>query len=753
MTEAQLRLLVEQMPVAVAMFDCNLRYVAVSSRWLSDFRINGPVLGRSHYDVFPKIPERWKEVHCRALTGEVISECEDRIERADRSVLWLRWEVRPWRDADGVIGGIIIYSEDITARKLADQERQLFVSLAQSSRDFIGMCDAQFTPFFVNAAGLRMVGLGSLEEATRTPVKEFFFPEDQAFIMNDFFPRVKREGCGEVEIRFRHFVTRKPLWMQYSVFSLSEVTSGQVTGYATVSRNITEQKKAQEEERRHAAELQAILDTAPIGLSIALDPQGRSIRGNRANEEMFGVPPGADFSMAGPRARPFKIFHEGRELRIDELPMQRALRGEAVSDQIMEVQRADGRTFIVFAKAKPLLDEAGRPRGAVGAFLDITALKKAEDALRAADRRKDEFLAMLAHELRNPLAPIRNALYVFKRSGADTLNTENLLSIMERQVDHLVRLVDDLLEVSRISHGKIELKKERCDLAGIIRHAVETSQPHIQAAGQRLTVELPSSPVTLDADPVRLAQVFANLLNNAAKYTKNGGSIWLKAERSGDEVIVSVRDNGMGISAEMLPRVFDLFTQSSRALGRAQGGLGIGLALARSLVHLHGGQIEARSEGPGRGSEFTVRLPLAAGASQDETIEGETTVASVPASHRVLVVDDDRDVGDSLVMLLQLMGTDVRVAYNGEAALAAVAEFKPHLALVDIGMPSMDGYETARRIRLIPEGKDLVLVALSGWGGDNDRRRAMEAGFDHHFVKPMEFDALESLLASPPVGA
>jgi CheY-like chemotaxis protein len=209
----------------------------------------------------------------------------------------------------------------------------------------------------------------------------------------------------------------------------------------------------------------------------------------------------------------------------------------------------------------------------------------------------------------------------------------------------------------------------------------------------------------------------------------------------------------MGISTEMLPQVFDLFTQSSRALGRAQGGLGIGLALARSLVHLHGGQIEARSEGPGRGSKFTVRLPLAAGASQDETIEGETTVASVPASHRVLVVDDDQDVGDSLVMLLQLMGADVRVAYNGAAALATVAEFKPHLALVDIGMPNMDGHETARRIRLMPEGKNLVLVALSGWGGDDDRRRAMEAGFDHHFVKPMEIDALECLLASPPVGA
>ncbi len=257
----------------------------------------------------------------------------------------------------------------------------------------------------------------------------------------------------------------------------------------------------------------------------------------------------------------------------------------------------------------------------------------------------------------------------------------------------------------------------------------------------------PIEPLVLEADAVRLTQVFANLLNNAAKYTENGGSIWLKAERSGDEVIVSVRDNGMGISAEMLPRVFDLFTQSGRALDRAQGGLGIGLALSRSLVHLHGGQIEARSEGPGRGSEFTVRLPLGEAPSSHAGSKGSTALAPKLLC-RILVVDDDRDVADSLVMLLQSMGADVRVAYNGAAALATVAEFKPDLALVDIGMPNMDGYETARRIRLMPEGKNLVLVALSGWGRDEDRQRTTEAGFDHHFVKPMEIGALENLLTS-----
>jgi len=408
------------------------------------------------------------------------------------------------------------------------------------------------------------------------------------------------------------------------------------------------------------------------------------------------------------------------------------------------------RYFLVSKFAIPT--NSGTKRLVGGVAIDDTdrivakeRLKEASEKLLEADRCKDEFIATLAHELRNPLAPIRNGLHVLRRSGGLGPNLERVQRLMERQIDHLVRLVDDLLEVARISRGKIELLKERVDLASVIDHAAEMNGDLIDASGLELFVALPIEPLLLEADAVRLTQVFANLLNNAAKYTENGGSIWLKAERSGEEVIVSVRDNGIGISAEMLPRVFDLFTQSRRALGRAQGGLGIGLALSRSLVHLHGGQIEARSEGLGRGSEFTVRLPL--GEAPSSHAESEISKAFAPKSpRRILVVDDDRDVADSLVMLLQLMGADVRVAYNGEAALALVVEFKPHLALVDIGMPGIDGYETARRIRKLREGQSLILLALSGWGRDEDRRRSTEAGFDRHFVKPIKLEALESLL-------
>jgi signal transduction histidine kinase/ActR/RegA family two-component response regulator len=415
-----------------------------------------------------------------------------------------------------------------------------------------------------------------------------------------------------------------------------------------------------------------------------------------------------------------------------------------------------GRRWFTEASAAPILGEQGEIIGGVAVTVDITERRRIEQALRENDRRKDEFLATLAHELRNPLAPIRNAVYLLQKlDGDDPVAKDrgrSLVTMMEKQVAHLIRLVDDLLEVSRITSGKIELRKQHVDLAAVIHQAIQTSEPLINAGRHKMSVSLSSKPLIVDGDLVRLTQVFANLLNNAAKYTLPEGHIEISTKRDGDEAVVSVRDSGIGISADTLPRVFDLFTQSSRALSHAQGGMGVGLALARSLVEMHGGRVEGRSGGIGHGSEFVVRLPLTITSSRGEETGSEATVSSTAGSHRVLVVDDDRDVADTLVMLLQSMGADVRVAYGGAAALPAVAEFKPHFAFVDIGMPVMDGYETVRRIRMLPEGKDIVLAALSGWGRDEDRRRATEAGFDHHFVKPIDIDALENLLGSAPVG-
>jgi PAS domain S-box-containing protein len=371
--------------------------------------------------------------------------------------------------------------------------------------------------------------------------------------------------------------------------------------------------------------------------------------------------------------------------------------------------------------------------------------------VREADRRKDEFLAMLAHELRNPLAPIRNALHILKQAGADAAVLGRVREMMERQVQHMTRMVDDLLDVSRITRGKIELRKEDVDLASVVGRTVEVARPLIGDRRQTLTVDLPPEPVRLEADPTRLEQVLANLLNNAAKYTDHGGHIGLSARREGGELVLRVKDTGVGIAPDMLRRIFEPFVQADRVLHQSQGGLGIGLTLVRRLVEMHGGSVTAHSEGPGRGSEFVVRLPA---LSPEPPIPGARSagVGGEPARaaprRRILAVDDNVDAADSLAVLLRLEGHDVRVAHDGPAALAAVEAEPPDLVFLDIGMPVMNGYDVARRLRQRPGLESLVLVAMTGWGQDEDRRRSQEAGFDHHLVKPVEPEALHRLLAS-----
>jgi PAS domain S-box-containing protein len=376
--------------------------------------------------------------------------------------------------------------------------------------------------------------------------------------------------------------------------------------------------------------------------------------------------------------------------------------------------------------------------------------------VREADRRKDEFLAMLAHELRNPLAPIRNALHIMKQSGPGGSVGEQVREMMERQVQHMTRMVDDLLDVSRITRGKIELRKEVVDLASVVSRTVEAIRPLIEDRHQELTVELPRDSVRLEADPTRLEQVLANLLNNAAKYTDHEGHIWLSAEQKGGELVLRVKDTGMGLAADMLSRIFEPFVQSDRVLHHSQGGLGIGLTLVRSLVEMHGGTVSAHSDGLGRGSEFVVRLPALSPREKiggaREAGEGGNPFEGAPLRH-ILVVDDNVDAAESLAILLRMEGHDVRVAHDGAAALAAVEAERPDIVLLDIGMPVMNGYEVAQHLRQRPGLEPLLLVAMTGWGQEEDRRRSQEAGFDHHLVKPVEPDALHKLLAEANVVA
>jgi CheY-like chemotaxis protein len=372
---------------------------------------------------------------------------------------------------------------------------------------------------------------------------------------------------------------------------------------------------------------------------------------------------------------------------------------------------------------------------------------QAEEALREADRRKDEFLATLAHELRNPLAPISNAVQLMRRPDGRR-QSDRVVEMVGRQVRQIVTLVDDLMEVSRITRGKIDLRMERVPVAEIIQSAVETSQLAIERAGHQLAVALPEEPLVLQADRVRLTQVFANLLNNAAKYTDAGGRIWVEVWREDGMALVSVRDTGIGIPAEALPRVFDMFAQAHRAVGRGQGGLGIGLTMVRSLVEMHYGTVEAHSGGAGLGSEFLVRLPL---APQDEGAGERPGLAQARpdtpfAGQRILVVDDNRDAADTLGLLLEADGADVRVVYDGRAALAMAESFLPSSVLLDIGMPGMDGYEVARRLRQDERYTSLRIVALTGWGQDADRRQTRNRGFTYHLTKPVSLEELQQIL-------
>jgi len=366
-------------------------------------------------------------------------------------------------------------------------------------------------------------------------------------------------------------------------------------------------------------------------------------------------------------------------------------------------------------------------------------------ALREADRRKDEFLATLAHELRNPLAPIGNAVQVLRLRAHKDPTVDELAAVMERQVKHMVRLVDDLLEMSRITRGRIELRAEHVAIETIINSAVETSRPLIDAGDHHLTVSVPAEPLVVNGDAVRLAQVFANLLNNAAKYTDAGGRIWLTAYREGQAVVVSVRDSGHGIPAEMLPRVFDLFLQLPDPAARKHGGLGIGLTLVKTLVEMHGGTVRASSAGTGKGSEFIVRLPLLADAPALAPAADAPATPRLP-TRRVLVVDDNRDAAQSLALILNMMGLTTRVAASGPEALAALPQFRPQLVFLDIGMPEMDGHEVARAIRAMTDWRGLTLVAVTGWGQEEDRRKSQQAGFDHHLIKPIDVRALEAFL-------
>ena len=525
-----------------------------------------------------------------------------------------------------------------------------------------------------------------------------------------------------------------------------------VAAFVSAVRTALRARQRQYQIRDHLAErdravqdlaLLAAIVTSSDDAIVSKTLEGRILTWNAGAERLFG------YSAAEAIGQSITLLIPAERHDEESALFGRIRRGERTEHFETVRVAKDGRRIDVSLTVSPVRNASGEIIGASKVARDITQRKEAEAALREADRRKNEFLAILAHELRNPLAPIRNSLHILRMSAGSDPSTATVSEIMERQVNHMVRLVDDLLEISRITGGKIELRKELVELAAIVRGAVETSWPLIEDAHHQLALSIPPEPLTLEADAVRLTQVIANLLNNAAKYTNAGGQIWLTVRREGENAAVSVRDNGMGIPADMLPYVFDLFTQVNRSFDRAQGGLGIGLALVKSLVEMHGGSVQAHSEGPGNGSEFVIRMPVAANPRPAGGVEPKPRPSTVLASRRVLVVDDNRDAAESLGMLLRLLGADVHVVYDGRDALEAVTAYRPAVVLLDIGMPNMDGHEVARQIRRQPEFQDVTLIALTGWGQEEDRRLSQTAGFNYHLIKPVDAGALQTLLISP----
>ncbi len=513
---------------------------------------------------------------------------------------------------------------------------------------------------------------------------------------------------------------------------------GRVVRMAGSETDITERKHAEQALRQSEARFSQFMEHLP-GLAWIKDLQGRYVFVNDAAQVAFQAPREQLYGKSDA-----DIFPQEIAAQFQENDRRAAASGKGV--QVIETLRhPDGVLHYSVASKFPIPGRDGQATLVGGMAIDITDRMRAENALRDADRRKDEFLATLAHELRNPLAPIRSGLEIAKDADASSDQLQQAQSIMERQLDHLVRLVDDLLDISRITCDKLVLHKAPAELAPIAHQAVDACRSTIEEGGHELTVDLPPTPVYIDADAVRLNQVFINLLNNACKYSDRPGRIRLSAERLENDVIVRVQDSGIGIAPDMLSQVFGMFEQADRSLERTRGGLGVGLTLAKRLVEMHGGSIHARSAGLGHGSEFLVRLPILQEAQQQET---RRAGASLTTAHRILIVDDNRDAAISLAMLLRIAGNETCTAHDGLEAIETAKRIRPDAILLDIGLPNLNGYDVCRNIREQLSDKRVVIIALTGWGQDEDRRKSREAGFDAHLVKPIKHEVLLELLGS-----
>ena len=633
---------------------------------------------------------------------------------------------------------------EIAQRRQADDALR---ASEQRYRDLIGAipagvvaCDATGTVVFHNACADELCG-GPPGEAPAC-----WGPEacaNNGHRLENFAAPLREVLAGGEPVVDRELAIERPDGSRIDV--LLNITplrdhAGGIAGAVNIVQDITARKRVENELRVSEQRFRTLANTVPV-LIWQNDEEGRNVFVNQYYLDFTGK---TFEDVMGVRWHELVHPDDAPAYIADYMDAVRTRRPWRNLDRLL---RRDGQWRWFDNYAQPLFAPDGSYAGHVGASLDITDAVLAEQALKETDRRKDEFLAVLAHELRNPLAPISNAVHLLRHPDGRR-RADRLVEMLGRQVRQMIKLVDDLLEISRITRDKIELHRQPLLLADVVHGAVETSRPLIDQHHHHLDVRLPDQPLTVNADSVRLTQVLANLLNNAAKYTDQGGHIELDARRTGTEVEIAVRDDGIGIPPGHLPEVFDMFTQAHRAAGRGQGGLGIGLAMVKSLVQMHGGTVEAKSAGTGQGSEFVVRLPLA--EPPDATHDGAAAGAGAAplAGQRILVVDDNQDAADTLAMLLDADGAQARAVYDGPSALAALPVLRPHTVLLDLGMPDMDGLEVARRIRADPTQAGVRIVALTGWGQESDRERTRGAGFDFHLTKPVDLEVLHAWLGT-----
>jgi PAS domain S-box-containing protein len=748
-SQAQLKTFISQAPIAIAMFNRHMNYLKTSEQWIHEFgRGYDNLKGRNHYQVNPDFLERWKQVHQQCLSGAMLKNDEDLWIQADGSHCWVRWAVMPWLDENDSIGGLIISAEDITERKQAEQalrESQIDLNRAQAVAH-IGSwrMNLRSNTLEWSDENYRIFGVIQGTPQTYESFLDIVHPDDREMV-----DKAWKEALNgkPYDISHRIIADGKIKWVREQA-ELEFNENGPLLGGFGTTEDITDIKNAQEALQHERAFLRQVIDVAPSMIFVK-DKEGRYLLGNEALAKCYGTSPenliGLTDGNFNPNADEVGRIHQ------DDLDVISTCQPKQIPEE--KVTHADGSVHWYSTVKIPLIDDGNCDR-LLGVAADITDRKQneahlAEQALQLQDaaRRKDEFLAMLAHELRNPLAPIRNAVEIQKLANSDPSRLTWCTEIIERQVKHLTRLVDDLLDVSRISRGLVELKKEPLEIRDFILPAVETSRPLIDTRRHTFSLALPLDPVWVEGDRIRLAQIVSNLINNAAKYTEEGGHIGLSVEASDREVGIQVSDNGSGIDPAELSHLFDLFYQADRNIDRAQGGLGIGLSLVHNLVAKHGGNVQAFSAGRGQGSKFVVRLPRLIHSPSTAPM---TAAPLAPSSNklRILVVDDNRDVNESLALLLESEGHQVLTAYDGICALETARIERPDIILMDIGLPGMDGYAVAQAVRQNHELERTMLIALTGYGQPDDRKKSSVSGFDEHLVKPVDIEKLRELLAS-----